>query len=91
MFDGIVPGFTDVTGLVGMLYMGLGGTSSSGPENYPLAGATLSFNPDGSDLQAYARGLRNSYDLVFTSSSLVVATDHGPDEGAGLLSPDPPI
>lgn len=61
------------------IYMTVGGTSGTGPENYELGGTILTSNIDGTDLQVYARGLRNSYDLAFTSSGMLVATDNGPE------------
>lgn len=76
-----------VIGPDGRLYMTVGGTSSTGPENEPLAGTILVANLDGSDLQVYARGLRNPYDLTFTSSGLLVASDNGP-EGLEGGNPD---
>lgn len=63
----------------GRLYMTLGATSNSGPEDHPLAGSILVSNLDGSDLRVYARGMRNPYDLVFTSTGLLIASDNGPD------------
>lgn len=70
----------------GQLYMTLGGTSDHGPENHPLAGSILVANPDGSDLRVYARGLRNPYDLTFTTTGLRIASDNGPD--SDMVGPD---
>lgn len=66
------------------LYMAQGGTSGDGPETHPLGGTILAFNNDGSDLEVYASGLRNSYDLVFTSSGLLVATDNSHENDRDL-------
>jgi len=77
-----------VIGPDGRLYVTLGGTSNTGPENHPLAGSILTANTDGSELKVYARGMRNPYDLVFTSSGLLVATDNGPELEEGTPVPD---
>jgi quinoprotein glucose dehydrogenase len=63
----------------GRLYMTLGGTESFGRETHPLAGSILVSNPDGSNLEVFARGLRNPYDLAFTSHGQLIASDNGPE------------
>lgn len=63
----------------GRLYMTLGGTASFGQETHPLAGSILVSNPDGSNLEVFARGLRNPYDLTFTSRGQLIASDNGPE------------
>lgn len=42
-------------------------------------GSILRFNPDGSQLEVYAWGLRNPYGLVFDTSGQLWATNHGAD------------
>ena len=74
----------------GRLYLTLGSTSDHGPEEHPLAGSILVSNLDGSDLQVYASGLRNSYDLTFNSSGQLFATDNGPDFQDQTLNWSPP-
>jgi glucose/arabinose dehydrogenase len=69
-----------VIGPDGLLYMTLGGISDHGPDNDPLAGSILVANSDGSDLRVFASRLRNPYDLAFTSTGLLIATDNGPDQ-----------
>lgn len=44
------------------------------------AGTVLRFRTDGSDVQVFARGVRNSYDLVFSRGGELFATDNG-EEG----------
>ena len=41
---------------------------------------------DGVDVSVYASGLRNSYDLVWTTENLLYATDNGPNGGFGDVS-----
>ena len=41
---------------------------------------------DGVDISVYASGLRNSFDLVWTTDNLLYATDNGPNGGFGDVS-----
>ncbi len=41
---------------------------------------------DGVDVSVYASGLRNSFDLVWTTKGLMYATDNGPNGGFGDVS-----
>lgn len=53
-------------------------------------GAILRCNPDGSNLEVVAWGLRNPYGLAFTSDGRLFATEHGMDErGARYVFDDP--
>lgn len=45
----------------------------------PFAGTILVANPDGSDLQVYARGFRNPFGLTFAADGSLYATDNGED------------
>ena len=74
----------------GRLYITLGGTADHGSEDYPLAGSILVANPDGTGLEVYASGLRNPYDVAFTSTGLLVASDNGPDRTDEQLTWTPP-
>jgi YD repeat-containing protein len=47
----------------------------------PLEAGILRFNPDGSNVERYATGLRNPYDLVFDANGNLYATDNSPDFG----------
>ncbi len=47
----------------------------------PYEAGILRFNPDGSDLERYAAGLRNPYDLAFDAEGRLFATDNAPDFG----------
>ena len=44
---------------------------------------------DGVDVSVYAPGLRNPYDLAFTTSNLLYATDNGPNNSFGAASTGP--
>ena len=41
----------------------------------------LKFSPDGSNVEVYARGLRNPYDIAWDAEGNIWATDNGPDFG----------
>lgn len=44
---------------------------------------------DGVDVRVYSSGLRNPYDIVFTTDGLLYATDNGPNNGFGDVSTGP--
>ncbi len=67
----------------GRLYLGQGGTSDHGPEREPLGGTILVADPDGSNVQVFARGFRNPFGLAFTGRGELLVTDNGPDAFAG--------
>jgi glucose/arabinose dehydrogenase len=46
-------------------------------------GAILRCNPDGSELEVVAWGLRNPYGLAFTPAGRLFATEHGADDRGG--------
>ncbi len=41
----------------------------------------LKFNPDGSEVEVFAKGLRNPYDIAWDASGHIWATDNAPDFG----------
>ncbi|TAH50760.1 MAG: hypothetical protein EYC68_13065 [Chloroflexota bacterium] len=47
------------------------------------AGTIMRANSDGSDLEIYARGFRNPFDLFFASDGTLYATDNGEDKKTG--------
>ena len=58
--------------------------------NVKCNGAILRCNPDGSNLEVVAWGLRNPYGLAFTQEGQLFATEHGMDErGARYVVDDP--
>ena len=67
----------------GRLFLGQGGTSDHGPEREPLGGTILVADPDGSNVQVFARGFRNPFGLAFTGRGELLVTDNGPDAFAG--------
>ena len=73
-----------VFGPDGRLYLGQGGTSDHGPEREPLGGTILVADPDGSNVQVFARGFRNPFGLAFTGRGELLVTDNGPDAFAGI-------
>ena len=74
----------------GRMYLTQGATTDHGPETDWRAGTVLVANPDGSDLQVFASGLRNAYDLVITPQGEVFVTDNGPDILDERLTEVPP-
>jgi putative membrane-bound dehydrogenase-like protein len=51
-------------GADGRLYIGSGSTTDHDPEPNPMAARVLSINPDGSDMQVFAEGVRNPFGMV---------------------------
>lgn len=63
----------------GKLYISVGSTSDHDAVSDPLEAAILRVNPDGTDLEVYATGIRNAYDLVFSPYGDLYAADNSPD------------
>jgi glucose/arabinose dehydrogenase len=68
----------------GRIYFGQGartnaGVPGPGPADEPRNGAILRVRADGTGLEVFARGLRNSFDLAFTPDGELFATENGPD------------
>jgi putative membrane-bound dehydrogenase-like protein len=65
----------------GKLYLSVGSTSDHGPLNpdYPYESSILRMNPDGSELEVFATGFRNSYDITFSPDGELFAGDNAPD------------
>jgi glucose/arabinose dehydrogenase len=60
------------------------------PGNVKCNGAILRCNPDGSQLEVVAWGLRNPFGLAFSEDGRLFATEHGMDErGARYIIDDP--
>ena len=49
------------------------------PGNVKASGSVLRFNPDGTELEVVAWGLRNPYGLAFAGDGRLFATEHGMD------------
>jgi glucose/arabinose dehydrogenase len=77
----------------GLLYLGVGSLSDRGesmtPESerfatiQPYEASVLQINVDTSEIQSYAGGIRNPFDVVFTSDGQLYATDNGLVTGEG--------
>jgi putative membrane-bound dehydrogenase-like protein len=63
----------------GRVYFGVGSTTSGEVEQNEYAAAILSVNTDGSDLQVFARGLSNSFDVAFNANGDMFAADNQPN------------
>jgi glucose/arabinose dehydrogenase len=50
-------------------------------ELHPLEATILRFSPDGRDVEPYARGFRNAYDIAWDADGQLYATNNGPDFG----------
>ncbi len=72
------------TGPDGLVYLAVGGTREPvepTPPNPEWLGTVLRFDTDGNDLEVYARGLRNVYDLEFDAEGRLWGADNdGPSD-----------
>jgi glucose/arabinose dehydrogenase len=71
-----------VYGKDGFLYMGIGSTGDRTNGEDPRSATIVRFKPDGSNLEVFAKGLRNPYGLAFDKDGNLFATDNGPDNPA---------
>ena len=74
----------------GKLYFPVGSTTDHGPLREEYEASVLRVNPDGSDLEVFATGFRNPYDLVFTPSGDLFAGDNSPDDISATMPYLPP-
>jgi len=63
----------------GKLYIAIGSTTDHGPLQEEYEASILSANADGSDLEVFATGFRNTFDLAIDPDGRVFAGDNGPD------------
>ena len=63
----------------GKLYLGIGSTTDHGPLQAKYEASVLRMNPDGSDLETFATGFRNPYDLTFSPQGDLFTADNSPD------------
>lgn len=69
----------------GKLYVGVGSTTDHGLLREEYEASMLRMNPDGSELEVFATGFRNPYDLAFSPEGELFAIDNNPDQfDAGL-------
>lgn len=84
----------------GFGYVGVGGRADHGEilfgddqgekdELHPFEASILRFSPDGENVESFARGFRNPYDITFDVHGRLYATDNGRD-GNFELSDNPP-
>lgn len=78
---------TIVFGPDGKLYLSVGSSCDVCEESSPQRAVVLRANPDGSGLEIFARGLRNTVGLAFRPSTGEL---WGPDMGRNNLGPDLP-
>jgi glucose/arabinose dehydrogenase len=50
-------------------------------ELHPWEASILRFSPDGSEIENFARGIRNAYDIAWDGTGNLYATNNGPDYG----------
>ncbi len=62
------------------LYVGVGSTTDHGPLKDPLEASILRMNLDGSELEVFATGLRNPYDLAMSPEGEIFTADNNPDQ-----------
>lgn len=68
-----------------LLYVAVGSTTDHGPIQDEYEAAILTMELDGSNLQIFARGFRNPYDLTMSPDGRLFTGDNSPDSvGAGL-------
>ncbi len=95
LFDGLPCCYVGMHGPNGIAfgpdgygYVGVGGRADHGEildgsnmpdEMEPLEATILRFNPDGSEVEPYAFGFRNPYDISWDADGRLFATDNGRD------------
>lgn len=79
-----------VFGPDGKLYVGVGATSDHSPPKDPLEASVLRMNPDGSELEVFATGFRNPYDLAFSPDGALFTADNNPSEMDATMRYLPP-
>lgn len=66
-------------GADGKIYFGVGATTDHGPLQVENEASIMRVNPDGSELEVFATGFRNVYDLTFNANGDLFAADNAPD------------
>jgi glucose/arabinose dehydrogenase len=79
-----------VLGPDSLLYICQGAETNLGPQLDPKSATILRATPEGLNLEIFATGLRNSYDLAFHQSGELFAFDNGPDADSTLNCAEPP-
>jgi glucose/arabinose dehydrogenase len=63
----------------GKLYVAIGSTTDHGPIRRDGEAQIMRMNPDGSDVEVFATGFRNPYDLAFSPGGDLFTADNNPD------------
>ena len=72
----------------GRIYLGVGATCNACNEKDPRSASIVRFSPEGGQVEVFARGFRNPYDLAFNpADGSLWATDNGRDD-LGTQVPD---
>lgn len=64
----------------GKLYWGLGSSTDRGPEQHAWSGSIMRMNPDGTEVEVYAKGFRNPFGITFGPDGRLWVTDNGADD-----------
>lgn len=72
------------------LYIAIGSTTDHGPLRREYESSILRMNPDGSDLEVFATGFRNPYDLAFSPDGELFTADNSPDSLGHTMQYLPP-
>ncbi|MFW5942378.1 MAG: PQQ-dependent sugar dehydrogenase [Chloroflexota bacterium] len=64
-------------------YVGLGALSDHGESQplHPLEATVLRFDPGGEEVEVFASGLRNTFDITWDGAGRLFGSDNGPDHG----------
>ena len=64
-------------------YVGLGALSDHGERLplHPMEASVLRFHPDGREIEVFASGLRNTFDITWDGAGRLFGSDNGPDHG----------
>lgn len=69
-----------------LIYLAVGSTSDHGPINHEYESSILTMNLDGSNLQVFAQGFRNPYDIDMSPDGRLFTSDNSPDRlNTGLM------
>jgi glucose/arabinose dehydrogenase len=74
----------------GKLYIAVGSTTDHGPIRRELEASILRADPDGDNLEIFATGFRNPYDIVFSPNGDLFSADNSPDSLNDTLQYLPP-
>jgi glucose/arabinose dehydrogenase len=66
--------------LFGKLYVAVGSTTDHGPLKVNREASILRMNDDGRDVEVFASGFRNPYDLAFAPNGDLFTADNSPDQ-----------